>query len=102
MNRNILLLLLSIIAITPLLLIKKYIITNNNIYILFSLLLYATLMYLYIILFRTNEVSSNYIILQILQIFLVFIASYFMYNEEVSYMKMIGIFFGILCIILLY
>jgi spermidine export protein MdtJ len=102
MNRNILLFLSSIIAIIPIFLIKQYILTNNNIYIFLTLFLYICLTYIYIKLFKKNEVSSNYVILQIIQIILVLIISYFIFKESINNKKIIGILFGIICIVLLY
>ena len=102
MNRSILLFLSSIIAICPLFLIKKYIETNNYNYLLITIFLYFCLTYIYIILFKTHEVSSNYVILQILQIILVLVISYITFKEYISYKKILGFIFGIICIYLLY
>jgi multidrug transporter EmrE-like cation transporter len=102
MNRNVLLLLLSIIAIIPIFLIKKYILENNLCYILLTLFLYILLTYLYILLFRKNEVSSNYVILQIIQILMVLVISFVFMSENITVKKIIGVIFGIICIYLLY
>lgn len=88
----------SIIAILPLYFIKKYIQTNKYIYIYITILLYYILTFLYIKIFRKGEMSSYYIILQILQILIVVIMGLTLFNETINIKKIIGIIFGIISI----
>lgn len=88
----------SIIAILPLYFIKKYIQTNKYIYIFITILLYYILTFLYIKIFRKGEMSSYYIILQILQILIVVIMGLTLFNETINIKKIMGIIFGIISI----
>ena len=88
----------SIIAILPLYFIKKYIQTNKKLYIFITILLYYTLTFLYIKIFRKGEMSSYYIILQILQILIVVIMGLILFNETINIKKIMGIIFGIISI----
>jgi len=92
----------SVIAVIPIFLIKKYISTDNFQWIYLCGLLYLCLIYIYVKLFEKNQVSSNYIILQIIQILLVLGVSYFAYGELHNTKKIIGVGLGIGCIGLLY
>jgi len=102
MDKNILLLFATIIAILPVFFIKKYILSNNMIYIILSIIAYIILIILYIELFRNYEISNNYVILQILQILLVIGASYLLYNEKLNNYQLTGVVMGISSIWLLY
>ena len=102
MDKNILLLFATIIAILPVFFIKKYILSNNMIYIILSIVAYIILIILYIELFRNYEISNNYVILQILQILLVIGASYLLYNEKLNNYQLTGVVMGISSIWLLY
>ena len=88
----------SIIAILPLYFIKKYIQTNKKLYIFITILLYYILTFLYIKIFRKAELSTTYVILQILQILIVVIMGLLLFNETINTKKIIGIIFGILSI----
>ena len=88
----------SIIAILPLYFIKKYIQTNKKIYIFISILLYCIMTFLYIKIFRKGELSSYYVILQILQILIVVVAGLLLFNEKINIKKIMGIIFGIISI----
>lgn len=102
MDKNILLLFATIIAILPVFFIKKYILSNNMIYIILSIVAYIILIILYIELFKNYEISNNYVILQILQILLVIGASYLLYNEKLNNYQLTGVVMGISSIWLLY
>ncbi len=102
MDKNILLLFATIIAILPVFFIKKYIVSNNMIYIILSIIAYIILIIIYIELFRNYEISNNYVILQILQILLVIGASYLLYNEKLNNYQLTGVVMGISSIWLLY
>jgi hypothetical protein len=58
----------TIIAILPIVFIKKYIQTKEIYNLILALILYVFLLLSYIKLFETEQVSSTYTILQILQI----------------------------------
>jgi multidrug transporter EmrE-like cation transporter len=102
MDKNILLLFATTIAILPVFFIKKYILSNNMIYIILSIVAYIILIILYIELFKNYEISNNYVILQILQILLVIGASYLLYNEKLNNYQLTGVVMGISSIWLLY
>ena len=91
----------SLIALLPVFLIKKYTKTDNMMYIIFALCSYILLTYFYIKIFRVGELSTYYIILQILQIVLVIIGSMILFNEEINKRKIIGIILGIISIYIL-
>ncbi len=91
----------SIIAILPLIFIKKYINTKQVYNLIIALVLYIFLLLLYIKLFEKSELSSVYIVLQILQIFLVLFAGILFFNESINMTKIIGILLGSLSIYLL-
>lgn len=95
MNKVYLLILSSFITIISLFLIKDYIINKNFVNIILSALLYLSLIYVYIKLFEDGEISSLYVILQIIQILVVSIIGIAIYREQLTYNKMIGIFAGI-------
>lgn len=91
----------TIIAIIPIFLLKQFILTNNYLYIILSLCAYSILIVSYINLFRNNQVSSIYVLLQILQILLVVIVSLLFYNEHIKLAQIIGIILGSVAIYLL-
>jgi multidrug transporter EmrE-like cation transporter len=101
MNYNLLLLFATIVAILPVFFIKSYIKTNNKIYLLFALIGYILLLNAYIALFTNYQVSSNYVILQVLQILLVIIGSVFLFAEKLTLQQSGGVVFGIASIYLL-
>jgi multidrug transporter EmrE-like cation transporter len=91
-----LLLISSVITIIALLCIKKYIANGNFTYILLSAVLYLILIYVYLKLFKDGELSSLYVVLQILQILIVSIIGFILYKEKFTYNKIIGIISGII------
>ncbi len=91
----------TIIAIIPVFLIKKYIVTKQSIYLVFAMLCYYILMKSYIHIFTESEVSSAYVLLQILQIFIVVIPSIILFGESISLNKIVGIILGSISIYLL-
>ena len=88
----------SIIALLPLYFIKKYIQTNNKINIIITLVLYVILTGLYIKIFTEKELSSYYILLQILQILIVVVIGIVIFNEKINIKKILGLLFGIISI----
>jgi drug/metabolite transporter (DMT)-like permease len=103
MNYYIILLALiaTIIAILPLIFIKRYIINKKFYNLVIAFILYILLLLSYIKLFEKEELSSIYIILQILQIFLVLVVGVLMFNESINNNKIIGILLGSVSIYLL-
>ena len=103
MNYYIILLALiaTIIAILPLIFIKKYIMNKEFYNLVIALVLYILLLLSYIKLFEKGELSSLYIVLQILQIFLVLVVGILMFNESINMTKIIGILLGSVSIYLL-
>jgi drug/metabolite transporter (DMT)-like permease len=91
----------TIIAILPLIFIKKYIMNKEFYNLIIAFVLYILLLLSYIKLFEKGEMSSIYIVLQILQIFLVLLVGVFMFNESINNNKIIGILLGSVSIYLL-
>ncbi len=91
----------TIIAILPLIFIKKYILNKEFYNLIIAFILYILLLLVYIKLFEKGELSSIYIVLQILQIFLVLFAGLLFFNESINMTKIIGILLGSLSIYLL-
>jgi drug/metabolite transporter (DMT)-like permease len=88
----------SIIALLPVYFIKKYIQTNEKYNIIISIILYCILTSLYINIFRKGEISSVYVILQILQILIVVGMGLLLFHEKINIKKILGIIFGIISI----
>ena len=91
----------TIIAILPLIFIKKYINTKQVYNLIIALVLYIFLLLSYVKLFEKGELSSIYIILQILQIFLVLFAGVLFFKESINMTKIIGIILGSISVYLL-
>ena len=92
----VLLLTATLIAIIPVILIKQYIKSKNNIYLAISLILYVLLMLAYIQLFSKGlEISTIYILLQVLQIIVVSLVGTMYFKEKITLNKVIGTLFGI-------
>ena len=96
-----LLILSSIITTISLLCIKQYIITKNITYIVLSAILYMALIYIYVELFQNGEISSLYVILQIVQILIVSLIGIVLYHEKITTNKIIGIIAGLICVYLI-
>jgi drug/metabolite transporter (DMT)-like permease len=94
-------LLATIVAIIPIFLIKKYLDNKQNIFLFLAMLCYYILMQSYIHIFSENEISKSYVLLQILQIFIVVISSIIIFNETITLNKIIGIILGSIAIYLL-
>jgi multidrug transporter EmrE-like cation transporter len=91
----------TIIAIIPVFLIKEYILTKQSFYLLLAMLCYFIMMKSYVHIFTESEVSSAYVLLQILQIFIVVIPSIILFGETISLNKIAGIILGSISIYLL-
>ena len=91
----------TIIAIIPVFLIKKYIDNKQNLFLFLTMLCYYALMQSYIHIFSKNEISKAYVLLQILQIFIVVISGIIIFNEAFTLNKIIGIILGSIAIYLL-
>ena len=98
---NYYLFLATIIAILPIVFIKKYIMTKEMYNLILALILYVLLLFSYIKLFETEQVSSTYTILQILQILIMIGVGIIIFNESLTINKSLGIIFGIISIYLL-
>ncbi len=90
MNIKILLLIATIVALTPVILIKQYTKTQNKNLLIVVAILYFILAYTYIQIFRVSEVSKSYSLLQVLQILLVVILGTLLFNEKITQNKIIG------------
>ena len=98
---NYYLILSTIIAILPLIFIKRYIINKEFYNLIIAFILYILLLLSYIKLFEKGEISSIYIVLQILQIFLVLVVGVLMFNDSINNTKILGILLGSASIYLL-
>lgn len=101
MNKTLLLIFATIVAIMPVFLVKKYTATHNTIYLLFAIICYLTLLYMYILLFSEYTMASNYVLLQIMQIITVIVGSVILFNETLNYVQIMGLIAGITSIYLL-
>lgn len=99
----ILFILATIISVIPIILIKEFLRSGKYIYIGLSVISYLSLLYVYVLLFSQSkkDVSSIYVILQILQILIVMLFGIFFLKEKYNYVKILGIFLGILSISIL-
>lgn len=102
MDIKYLLILSTIITTVALLCVKKYITTSNITYIIFSGVLYLLLIYIYIELFQKGEISTLYVILQIIQVLIISLIGVVLYHDKLTYKKFVGILAGLICIIMLY
>ena len=101
MNKLLLLIFATMVAIMPVFLVKQYTATHNTIYLLFAIICYLTLLYMYILIFREYTMASNYVLLQIMQIITVIIGSVVLFNETLNNMQIMGLITGITSIYLL-
>ena len=89
----------TIFAIIPVMCIKQYIKSNNIFYLFITIASYGLLLASYVKIFRTGaEVSTIYVLLQILQILLVFFIGIFYFKESMSRNKLIGTCLGVISI----
>jgi len=98
MNFQLLLIITSIIALIPIIFIKKYISTKNNMYLVLAGFFYLLLLLSYIKVFSQSEVTTSYTLLQIIQVLIIVSIGLFIYKENMSKNKIIGIIAGIICI----
>ncbi len=98
MNIKILLLIATIVALTPVILIKQYTKTQNKNLLIVVAILYFILAYTYIQIFRVSEVSKSYSLLQVLQILLVVILGTLLFNEKITQNKIIGFVAGMIAV----
>lgn len=85
----------------PLPLIKAYVKSNNYLYLIISILLYIILIYTYIKLLLTYNVSSLYPTLKIFSILVVVGYGILILKEKLHLLNYIGLILGILAIFLL-
>ncbi len=86
---------------SPVLLVKEYIRSSKQHFIILALLSYIMLLFIYIHLFKNNEISKVYSLIKILQLVIVVLISIQFYNEKVNKNKIIGLIAGIVSIIYL-
>jgi multidrug transporter EmrE-like cation transporter len=98
MNIKILLLIATIVALTPVILIKQYTKTQNKNLLIVVAILYFILAYTYIQIFRVSEVSKSYSLLQVLQILLVVILGTLLFKEKITQNKIIGVVAGMIAV----
>ena len=101
MNHNTWIIIASLTAISATILVKEYTINNDNKYLILASSMYVLLMYSYIKIFKTSDISSMYTLLQIIQILIVVIFGIMFLNESITSNKIIGVGSGLLSVYLL-
>ena len=93
---NYLIIFATIVAILPVIFIKSYIKNNKKNYLFGAVICYLLLLLSYIKIFKSGyELSQMYVILQILQILLVFFIGILLFNERITRNKILGTVLGI-------
>ena len=91
----------SISAIVPIALIKEYTINKNILLLIASLVCYVILLYSYVIIFATNNVSTTYTIIQVFQILIILLVGVLFFKEKLTLKMVLGILLGITAVLLL-
>jgi multidrug transporter EmrE-like cation transporter len=81
----------SISAIVPIILIKEYIKTKNLLFLILTFFCYLLLIKSYLNIFNTNQVSTSYTFIQLLQILIVVFAGVLLFKEKLTLKMSIGI-----------
>lgn len=101
MNDIIQIILAASIATCPSLFVKKYIKSPNLILLFFIMICYTILIYMYICIYKKQEISKAYPMILILQIIFISLIAIFYFKEKINKNKIIGIGAGIVSIIYL-
>ena len=99
MNKHILL--AAITGATNVVLVKQYIITKDICYIPILLLSGLITLYSYYNIFTSRDISNGYPIVKILSILIVVFFGIIVYDEKISYKKLVGIILSIIAMYLL-
>ena len=99
MNKHILL--AAITGATNVVLVKQYIITKDICYIPILLLSGLIALYSYYNIFTSRDISNGYPIVKILSILIVVFFGIIVYDEKISYKKLVGIILSIIAMYLL-
>ena len=99
MNKHILL--AAITGATNVVLVKQYIITQDICYIPILLLSGLITLYSYYNIFTSRDISNGYPIVKILSILIVVFFGIIVYDEKISYKKLVGIILSIIAMYLL-
>lgn len=102
MDKLPLLIFASCIAIAPVFLVKKYLNEPNYIYLILALMCYIIVLYCYINIFKSTDISSGYTFIKILQILISTSLAIYLYDEKITKNKVIGVTAGLVCIYFLY
>ena len=96
-NKHVLLLVTTIVAITPTLLIKKYLVDEQtNIWLFVSALIgYVLLALCYLRLYRHGDLSKTFTILHVCEILLVTVVGVTLFKESLTPRVIIGILLGV-------
>jgi multidrug transporter EmrE-like cation transporter len=84
----------TIVAILPVFFIKKHIQEDNYIYLLLAMVCYMLLLISYLNLFRREEVTIAYPMLQVFQVVIVVLYGTIFLQEKVDTNKVIGLVLG--------
>ena len=95
------LLLEATIAMVPLVLIKKYVNTKNNWLLFFSLLCYMVMIWCYIVLFKTEKMSTVYTLIHIIQVIIAVFIGVLYFHEKLSFVEVFGVILGLTSMYLL-
>ena len=99
MNKHILL--AAITGATNVVLVKQYIITKDICYIPILLLSGLITLYSYYNILTSRDISNGYPIVKILSILIVVFFGIIVYDEKISYKKLVGIILSIIAMYLL-
>jgi multidrug transporter EmrE-like cation transporter len=91
----------SVSAIIPILLIKEYTVNKNVLYLILSMMCYLVLIKSYLNIFNTNQVSTSYTFIQLLQILLVLLSGIVLFKEKINLQIIIGIILACIAMYLL-
>ena len=94
----------AILSAAPIVLIKRYIDKEEKNALLFisALLCSFILLFVYIKLLKKNDVAPIYTIIKIISILIVTVIGYLILKEKITKKQMIGVFFGVVALILLF
>ncbi len=102
MNNYVLIIIAAILSALLSILIATYVKKINKSYIFFLAIVCAiTLLYMYTIIYKNNDMGRMYTIIKIISILIVTFISYKFFQEKISTKNILGIIFAIIAIILL-
>lgn len=103
-NKNAMLLITTVVAITPTILIKKYLADGETKWWLFVLALvgYVVLALCYLKLYRDSDLSKTFTLLHVCEILLVTAVGLTLFKEKLTPRVILGIVLGVIAFVLLH